>query len=82
MNQIESQKENIMPNLKELMDDPEYAAKEAEKFAETFVARVEPAEDMNSGLENEDQLIACLNNAGAQNIEAYKKFCAIGAEDY
>lgn len=78
-----------MPTLAEITANPQALEDAANDFAAFHSSQKRPAEDMsggieedmNRGIETDEQFIALINKCGANTDLDYKKFCEIGEDD-
>lgn len=70
-----------MPTLAEIMSNPEALEKAAEDFAAYHAARAKSDDDMNKGIQTDEEFIAIMNKCGTNPNINYKAFCEIGKDD-
>lgn len=71
-----------MPTLAEIVATPQTLEEAANDFVAFRSSRTGSVEDMNAGIESDEQLIAILNQCGTSPSLDYRKFCGIGADDF
>lgn len=70
-----------MRTLAEIMETPATLEAAADEFVAFDAARTRSKEDMNKGIETEEEFIAIVKKCGNNGSINYKKFCEIGKND-
>lgn len=70
-----------MPTLAEIMASPEALERSAEEFVNFHANQTRSQDDMNQGIQTDEEFIKLMNNCGKDDSIDYKKFCEIGKDD-